>query len=149
MPGIGALRDVLPGLLEDRRGDLAEPVYRRCRYVVEENARVASAVQAMESGDAAGLGALMNASHAGLRDLFEVSLPAIDALAAAAQDTPGCLGSRLTGAGFGGCTVSLVRAEGLGGFTARVEEAGNKAGLRVDIRVLRPVGGAGPVAQGP
>lgn len=83
-------------------------VRRRARHVVTENARVDALVAALEAGDAAAIGEVMAASHASLRDDFEVSTPALDALVADLAATPGVLGARLTGAGFGGCAVALT-----------------------------------------
>lgn len=89
--------DVLPELLE-----------RRARHVFTENARV---LQAAQTADAATFGALMNASHASLRDDYEVSTPELDQLVALLQAQPGVYGARLTGAGFGGACVALCRAD--------------------------------------
>ncbi len=88
----------------------AEPViYKRAKHIVEECARVKSAEQAMKSGDMLALGKLLNQSHESLRTLYEVTGRELDALADAAQRHPACIGSRMTGGGFGGCTVSLVK----------------------------------------
>ena len=109
LPGITALRDVSSAQLEAQR-DLLDPVvYRRCRHVVSENERVLQTVDALARGDIARVGALMDASHASLRDDYEVSSPALDAMVAAMHSAPGCYGARLTGAGFGGCAVALVK----------------------------------------
>ena len=109
LPGITALRDVTSAQLEAQR-DLLDPVvYRRCRHVVSENERVLQTVDALARGDIARVGVLMDASHASLRDDYEVSSPALDAMVAAMHSAPGCYGARLTGAGFGGCAVALVK----------------------------------------
>ena len=109
LPGITALRDVTSAQLEAQR-DLLDPVvYRRCRHVVSENERVLQTVDALARGDIARVGALMDASHASLRDDYEVSSPALDAMVAAMHSAPGCYSARLTGAGFGGCAVALVK----------------------------------------
>ncbi|MDE6585246.1 MAG: galactokinase [Clostridia bacterium] len=92
----------------------------RARHVVEECRRVDLAVKAMQTGDIKGLGKLLNESHASLRDLYEVTGKELDALAEAAQRHPACAGSRMTGAGFGGCTVSLVKKSGLDDFKQKV-----------------------------
>jgi galactokinase len=106
-PGLRSLRDADRELLE-RAGDaLAGAPRRRARHVVTEIARVAAFEAALAGDDAPALGALLDASHASLRDDFEVSLPPLDALARALTATPGCHGARLTGAGFGGCLVAL------------------------------------------
>jgi len=90
--------------------------------VVSENQRVLEAVDALRSRDLARLGELMYESHASLRDDFEVSTPELDLLVEVASRTKGVLGARLTGAGFGGCTVNLVEREALAGFEAGVVE---------------------------
>jgi UDPglucose--hexose-1-phosphate uridylyltransferase len=99
-----------------------ETVQKRARHVVREHARVKAAVAALESGDLLSLGAWMKASHESLRDLYEVTGEHLDALFDLAKDAPGCLGTRMTGAGFGGCTISLVRQEQVETFVSRVEK---------------------------
>ena len=109
LPGITALRDVTSAQLEAHR-DLLDPVvYRRCRHVVGENERVLQTVDALAANDLARVGQLMNASHTSLADDYEVSSPALDAMVAAMHSVAGCYGARLTGAGFGGCAVALVK----------------------------------------
>ncbi len=107
---IKALRDVTLEALEANRKRLPELIYRRCRHIVTENARVLGAEHALIAGDFAVCGAAMNASHASMRDDFEITCPEVDFLAELAQATLGVYGSRMTGGGFGGCTVSLVEA---------------------------------------
>jgi len=117
---------------------------RRTRHIVEENARVRAAVPALESGDLAAFGQLMNASHESLRDLFEVSSEPLDHLVRIARDQPGVLGSRLTGAGFGGCTVTLMPSEGVSAFERTVErEYRDATGLTADFYTIRPGPGVG------
>lgn len=104
--------------------ELADPVLRRrARHVVTENDRVARAVMALRDGKIAELGRLLNASHESLRDDYEVTGPQLDALAEAAWAVEGCAGSRMTGAGFGGCTVSLVHKDAQADFIGRVRSA--------------------------
>ena len=86
-------------------------MYKRVKHIVEECARVADAEKAMKAGDMETLGRLLNESHASLKDLYEVTGKELDALAEAAQSHPACLGSRMTGGGFGGCTVSIVKTD--------------------------------------
>jgi galactokinase len=121
-PGLRSLRDADLALLERAAAgaEIGAVWPRRARHVITENARVLSAVRAIESGDAAAFGALMNASHQSLRVDYEVSCPELDVLVDTAQRTAGCDGSRLTGAGFGGCTVSLVREDAVAAFEKRV-----------------------------
>ena len=96
---------------------------RRARHVVSEIARVASAVDALRRDDFAGLGVLMRASHDSLRDDYEVSSPELDLLVDLASAQAYVLGARLTGAGFGGCTVNVVRADGVNAFERDVVES--------------------------
>lgn len=108
LPGIRALRDVTPEQFAAHASLLPPAVRKRAQHVVEECARVDEAIVKLEAGDAAGFGRLMFAGHASLRDLYEVSVRELDQLVSIAGSLPGCLGARLTGAGFGGCTVNLV-----------------------------------------
>ena len=119
-PAVRSLRDVGLDLLREHRAGLDPVVFRRCEYVVRENTRVVDACAALARGDFAVFGGLMNLSHAGLRDDYEVSSAELDALVEAARRVPGVLGSRMMGAGFGGCTISLVEAGAVPEFEARV-----------------------------
>jgi len=119
-PEIRSLRDATPGLLEAHRAEFDPVIYRRCDYVVRENIRVGEACEALLREDYGALGRLMSASHAGLRDDYEVSSAELDALVTAASGVPGVLGSRMMGAGFGGCTISLVESGAVPEFEARV-----------------------------
>jgi len=119
-PSIRSLRDVTLDLLRDHRTELDPVVYRRCEYVVRENIRVGEACAALARSDFAVFGGLMNLSHAGLRDDYEVSSDELDLLVEAARRVPGVLGSRMMGAGFGGCTISLVEAEAVPDFESKV-----------------------------
>ena len=96
--------------LEANKALLPPVVYRRCRHIIGENERVLATVAALQQGDLATVGQLMDASHASLRDDYEVSSPALDAMVTAMRRAPGVYGARLTGAGFGGCAVALVAA---------------------------------------
>lgn len=109
LPGITALRDVSSAQLERHRDLFSPVVYQRCRHVVAENERVLRTVAALEAGDLTTVGKLMNASHASLRDDYEVSSAALDAMVDAMRSVAGCYGARLTGAGFGGCAIALVQ----------------------------------------
>jgi len=126
-PAIRSLRDVSPAELEARREDLPDVLYRRARHVVEEIARVEAVIPDVEHGDAAALGRAMTAAHRSGRELYEVSCRELDVLVEAAVAMPGCYGARLTGAGFGGCTVNLVRAEAAQRFGADLARAYREA----------------------
>ena len=141
--GVRALRDVdLPGF-EARAGQLDEVIRRRARHVVTENDRTLQAAEAMRRGDAAGLGRLMDASHASLRDDFEVSSGELDAMAACARRHPACFGARMTGGGFGGCAVALVRAGAARDFSAEVAPAYRSVtGLTPSIYICAAANGA-------
>ncbi|MEN9933673.1 MAG: hypothetical protein RLZZ387_252 [Chloroflexota bacterium] len=143
-PKILALRDVTVEQLRAHEADLPEPVRQRARHVVTENDRATRGATALEAGDVAEFGRLMNESHASLRDDYEVSIPPIDSLVAAAQVVPGCYGSRITGAGFGGCTVSLVDQSAVERFRQEVAAAYLAAtGSEATIYVCKASGGVG------
>lgn len=118
--GVDSLRDLTPTALAQPPAGLATTIVNRARHVVEENQRTLAAAQAMRRGDASRLGHLMHESHVSLRDAYEVSSPALDAMVEAAQASPGCLGARMTGAGFGGCAMALVDDSSLDKFTDTV-----------------------------
>ena len=109
-PRTRALRDVTMEMLSGARSDLPPPVFRRCRHVITENQRTVRACEALRAGDFESLGRLMYDSHASLRDDYEVSCAELDLLVDVAGRQSGVFGARLTGAGFGGCTLTLVRA---------------------------------------
>ena len=108
---IQSLRDVSPEVLEQNKDLFNEKIYKRARHVVDEIERVKKACEFLMKDDAAGFGKLMIAGHKSLRDLYEVSCVELDALVEIACDLEGCFGARLTGAGFGGCTVNLVKKD--------------------------------------
>jgi galactokinase len=108
LPGLQSLRDLGENQLDNQRALLNDELYRRCRHVVSENARVGQAFKALEEGDAQGLGTLISASHFSLRDDYEVSCPELDLLVDIAGGCDGVWGSRMMGGGFGGCTINLV-----------------------------------------
>jgi len=119
---IRALRDVTPEELDRHRGLLPEVVYRRARHVVRATVRMGEAVAALRRGDVVAFGQAMRDCHASLRDDYEVSCPELEALVEVADEVEGCYGSRLTGAGFGGCTVSLVAADAVAEFERHVTQ---------------------------
>ena len=135
--GVRELRDV--GDDDQRIGTLPDPLQKRARHIVTENSRVLGAVDALRKRDMARFGALMDASHASLRDDYEVSLPEIDRLVEIARAQRGALGARITGGGFGGSIVVLT----LAGQAARVagaiaQAARDELGLRPQILVPAP-----------
>ena len=109
LPGVKALRDVSLEQFQEHQGLLPEGMARMCRHVISENRRVKEAVVALNENDVVRFGQLMNQSHQSLRDDFQVSCPELDLLVEIARSVNAVLGARLTGAGFGGCTVNLVR----------------------------------------
>lgn len=111
LPRLRTLRDLSVEDLELWEHRLEPDLRRRARHVVEENLRVRAGAKALEADDLEAFGAFMQDSHRSSRDLFEVSLPELDELAAAAWRARGCLGARLSGGGFGGCVTALVRAD--------------------------------------
>ena len=119
-PAIRSLRDVGRDLLEGHRDELDPVVYRRCRFVLEENERLLAGCTDLVRGDLAAFGERMAGSHAGLRDDYEVSCAELDALVEIARAQPGALGARMMGGGFGGCTVNLVRAGSVAAFVDAV-----------------------------
>lgn len=146
LPGIEALRDVSVADLERYGHELPDVVLRRCRHVVGENQRVLDAIEALERGDAALFGELMNASHASLRDDYEVTGLELDTMVEAAWDAPGVLGARMTGAGFGGCAVATVDATQAEAFSARVAAAyESRTRLTPSLYICSAEAGAGVV----
>ena len=118
--GVTCLAEIKPYQLEENRSVLTPLIYRRARHVVGECDRVRNSVEALNKGDLELFGRLLNESHRSLKEDYEVTGKELDALAEAAQSSPECLGSRMTGAGFGGCTVSLVRKSGVDKFMEKV-----------------------------
>lgn len=123
---IQALRDVSFEEFSRYGNRLPEITRKRCGYVIAENTRVIESVRALKSGNLEHFGKLMAESHAGLRDEYEVSCVELDALVEAAGDVDGTIGARMTGAGFGGCTVNLVKEEAIDQFVESVSKAYEK-----------------------
>jgi len=145
LPSIRALRDVSEEDLERYGHLLPEVVRRRARHVVSENQRVLDAVAALREANLERVGELFVASHRSLRDDYEVSSPELDAMVEAALEVPGCFGARLTGAGFGGCTVSLVRADAVDDFVFRLARSyQDRTGRKATVYVTRAADGVGP-----
>ena len=136
VPGAKALRDISLEVFEKRASELPELVRKRCRHVITENARVIEAGEALARGDLRQFGALMRESHASLRDDFQVSCAELDIMVELAGQVEGVCGARMTGGGFGGCTINLVTSEKVEAFKAKVTEGYAKAtGRRAEIYV--------------
>jgi galactokinase len=149
VPRVVVDRDVDAAAFPARSAGLDEVTRRRACHIVSENERVLQAVAAMRKGDAQALGVCLDASHASLRDDFEVSNQALDVIVAIARRQPGCYGARRTGAGFGGCAVALVRIESAEVFSAAVAgEYQRQTGLSPSVYISQPGDGAGLVNEG-
>jgi galactokinase len=122
LPGVRALRDVTPAELESHKSDLPDPVYRRCRHVISENQRVLGAAEALQAGDLDRVGQFMYESHRSLRCNYEVSSAELDVLVELASACQGVYGARMTGGGFGGCTVNLVRSDAVERLQTQIAE---------------------------
>jgi len=143
LPDVKALRDVTITELEQYGRDLSEVVYRRCRHVVTENARVLSAGEALEHGDLVYFGKLMGESHQSLRDDYEVSCRELDLMVEFAREVEGVYGARMTGGGFGGSTVNIVAVEHVEAFRAHVAERYEEATkLKPEIYICNASDGA-------
>jgi len=141
--GQDSLRTVTPEMLEVAQNELDEILLRRSRHVISENARVLAAVEAIKRGDWEHFGQLLQASHASLRDDYEVSCSELDIMCEAALEQSGCLGARMVGAGFGGCAMAAVRPDAVASFAEKVAEAyQRKTGLQPRIFAVRAAAGA-------
>ena len=133
-PTIRALRDATLADLEKVKAKISDKAFRRARHVITEDGRVEKAVRALEAGDAAGFGELMNGSHESLRDDYEVSCAELDLTVELAREHGGVLGARMTGGGFGGATVNLVRTKNAEEFSrdmaSRYRE---ETGLKMEV----------------
>lgn len=140
LPGIRALRDVSIVDLEIHEHALPGQIFRRCRHVITENRRVLAAAEALKSEDADRFGQLMFCSHASLRDDYAVSCKELDILVDLASSITGVYGARMTGGGFGGCTVNLVSADHVSVFEDHIiREYREETGITPDIYILDPV----------
>jgi galactokinase len=143
LPAIEALRDVSSAELESHRRLLPAEIYKRCRHVVTEDERVLKAARAFESGELGVLGRWMAESHESLRDDYEVSCRELDVLVEIAGRQKGVLGARMTGGGFGGCTINLVKQEAVESFREVVaKEYQAQTGLVPEIYSLKAAEGA-------
>jgi galactokinase len=145
-PEVRSLRDLGPGDLEWLAGVVDEEHFRASRHVITENARVEATVAALEAGDHDAIGRAFAESHASLRDDYEVSSAELDRLVEVATRTPGVVAARMTGAGFGGCTVNLVQPDAVDRLRQAVERDYRAAtGLEPSVMVVEAVAGAGEV----
>jgi galactokinase len=145
-PGATQLRDATLADLEAAKPSMSHEAYLRGRHVISDSQRVLDGVAALRAGNVTRFGELMNEAHVSYRDDFQASCKECDLLVELAQELPGCLGSRLTGGGFGGCTVSLVEADKAEAFASALQ-AGYKqrTGILGDVFVCEIADGAGPV----
>jgi len=147
LPEIRALRDITLPQLEKHVRILPAKVFARCRHVITENARVKSAVGAFQRGESKALGPLMQDSHRSLRDDYEVSCRELDLMVEIAMAQPGLIGARMTGGGFGGCTINLVESAAVSDFKRNVAaEYSSKTGLTPEIYVSPASEGAQQMA---
>lgn len=145
--GVEALRDVSVETFERRQDELDETVRKRCRHVVTENQRTLDAVETLRHDDLDRVGDLMKASHVSLRDDYEVSCVELDIMVEAAWRQEGTIGARMTGAGFGGCTVSLVEREAVPPFVENVSHLYHEAtGIEAEIYICRAARGVHSLA---
>ncbi|HZQ20297.1 MAG TPA: galactokinase [Terriglobales bacterium] len=142
-PGISALRDVSAEQLNAHSADMPPVIYKRCLHVVEENERVLKTGRLFRSGDLAGVGQLMRQSHVSMRDLYEISCRELDIMVESAEGLPGYYGGRMTGGGFGGCTVNLVAAANAEAFREQIAELyKQQTKISAEIYICSPANGA-------
>ena len=143
LPGLKSLRDISQPDFENLAPRLPAQIQKRARHVVEEIERTRQALPLLQEGDIQAFGSIMNECHHSLRDLYEVSIPELDVMAETAWQLPGCLGARLTGAGFGGCTVNLVLKDSAAAFSAElVKRYEARCGLKAETYICRASNGA-------
>ena len=143
-PQVRTLRDVSLEQLDAHADALPDVVLRRARFIIEENQRVLALAGALEAGDRAAIRALTAASFAGARDLYEISVPAMEAMMAAMLDGPGVIGARQAGAGFGGCMVAFIDRDYVDRFVPAVRAAYHRAtGIEPHVYAVRASPGAG------
>jgi len=142
-PGIKALRDVSLQQFQQVENKLPDIVRKRCRHVISEDERTLESIDALNKNDLQRFGELMNASHESLRDDYQVSCKELDIMVEEARTLPGVLGSRMTGGGFGGCTVNLVQVNQVENFCAEIEKRYQGAtGIAPKIYISSPSQGA-------
>ncbi|HLH44642.1 MAG TPA: galactokinase [Bryobacteraceae bacterium] len=146
LPGLRALRDLTPDRLAEFCSAIDPLVFRRCRHVVTENARVLAAAEALERGDLGKLGKRMEASHISLRDDYQVSCEELNVMVDSASAMEGVYGARMMGGGFGGCALALVDAGRADAFARDISERYfQRTGIRGQVHICRAAEGAGEV----
>jgi galactokinase len=146
-PTIRALRDVSVEMFDQHVHDLPATIAKRCNHVVRENQRTLDAARALTEGDLERVGRLMRESHKSLRDLYEVSCRELDIMVEAAEGLPGFCGGRMTGGGFGGCTINLVREENAEEFAQRIAESyRQQTGITPQVYLCTAEDGAGELS---
>ena len=147
-PGVELLRDATLEDLEACRDMMSAASFKRCRHIITENQRVVEAREALLQGDVERFGALMVAAHVSVRDDFAASCEEVDVLVAIAMRQADCFGARITGGGFGGCTVNVVRADAAEKFVATLlQEYAANTGIEADCFVCAPSDGAFALAK--
>ena len=142
-PKVRALRDISLAQLEQHTAEIPATVYKRCLHVLTENQRVLEGAKYLTEGDVCKFGTLMRESHTSLRDLFEVSCRELDIMVEIAESLDGYCGGRMTGGGFGGCTVNLVKTDDASRFAAQISERYQAATeIKPDIYVCSAANGA-------
>jgi len=148
LPEIRSLRDVTHDQVNQHRDLLPAIIYQRCRHVITENDRVQRAANSLQRSDVREFGCLMFESHRSLRDDYQVSCPELDLMVEAATLLPGIYGARMTGGGFGGCTINLVATEHAGSFRENISQAyQEKTGIHPQIYVCKASQGAEAVTE--
>lgn len=143
---VESLRDVSEELLEAHKEEMDPVIYKRCKYVIEENSRVEQACKDLENSDIHSFGERMYGSHDGLSNMYEVSCEELDILVEKAQDIDGVLGARMMGGGFGGCTINLVQKSRIDSFSTKIKEQYTKqTGKNIEVYRTRIGTGASVV----
>lgn len=146
-PDIHTLRDVTEEQLRRCESEMPEEIFRRCLHVVTEDARVLEAAASLRNGDFHSFGRIMHQAHVSMRDNYAASCIETDLLVELAARQPGCFGARITGGGFGGCTINLVAADHADNFVRNVRAGYEEAtGIQAEIYLSRASDGAGPLA---
>ena len=142
LPDVHSLRDVTAEELTGLRDELPATIYKRCRHVVSENDRVVRSAGALEAADLRRFGELMYESHRSLRDDYEVSCAELDVMVDLARTQDGVFGARMTGGGFGGCTINLVQTQSVDSFRGEIQtNFKNATGIDAEIYVVKPASG--------